>query len=260
MPAFLYSSLLSLLNPLSIAFLLLIAAALLPRRPVARRTFFGLALALILIGGNRWIVAAMLRSLEGQFLPPTPIQSADAIVVLSGGTLPRLPPRPTVEVTDAGDRVLYAAELFRLGRAPLVIVSGDVATGGVAPRSAAEDIAELLERVGVPGSAIVLERKARNTHEHALLLCPVFRERNLGRVLLVTSAIHMPRSLGVFRHACGSVDYIPAPTDFRTTDGPPAPWYRQAVNLLPTSSAFVDFTDAGHEYLGILYYHLRGWL
>ena len=106
----------------------------------------------------------------------------------------------------------------------------------------------------------MLETKARNTHDHAVNLCPMFAERQIRRVLLVTSAIHMRRSLGVFRHSCPTVEYIPAPTDFRAIQRVPAPWYRVVGGFIPTPYNMVDFTDATHEYLGMLYYRLRGWM
>ena len=256
---FFYGVLLSLLNPTSVSLLLLIAAAMCRRRLFVRRMCFSLALAVMMIGGNRWVVGAMIRSLEWRYLPPDPIPAADAIVVLSGGILPRIRPRSTIEVGDAGDRILYAAELFRRHRAPQVIVSGNVATGDMALRPQSEDMAELLETLGVPGSAMVLERKAQNTHDHAVYLCPIFQQRAIRRVLLVTSAIHMRRALGTFQHLCGSIEYHPMPTDFRATEGIGTPWYRHLVDPLPTSRAFLDFSDAAHEYLGIFYYRLRGW-
>jgi len=70
----------------------------------------------------------------------------------------------------------------------------------------------------------------------------------------------MRRSLGVFRHSCPAVEYVPAPTDFRSVDGPPEPWYRQLARIIPTPRTLLDFADVAHEYVGILYYHLRGWL
>jgi uncharacterized SAM-binding protein YcdF (DUF218 family) len=236
------------------------AAFLLRRRPRLRRICYGLAVATLLISGNGWVVHRMVRALEWQYLPPDPMPTADAILVLSGGIHAARPPRPTVEVSEAGDRVLYGAELFRRGRAPQVICTGHVGPGTVGRRPEALDMAELMEMIGIPREKILLETEARNTHEHAVNLCPMFRERQITRVLLVTSAIHMPRSLGVFRRSCPAVEYIPAPTDFRATWQLNIPWYRQAVALLPTPNNLVDFSDATHEYLGMVYYRLRGWI
>jgi uncharacterized SAM-binding protein YcdF (DUF218 family) len=259
MPGFLYSVLLKLLYPTSIALALFLVAAV-TRRQIWRRLLYGLALAVLLICGNGWVVRFMIAPLESMYVPPEPLPSADVIVVLSGAIHARTPPRPTVEVSEAGDRVLYGAELFRRGKAPQIICTGDVGTGAIGVRPEADDMAELLRMIGVPESAIVLERKAQNTHEHAVNLCPIFEARHIRRVLLVTSAMHMPRSIGVFRKLCPAVEYVPAPTDFRVTEGPPIPWYRHVIDPLPTPQSLADFVSVSHEYLGLIYYRLRGWL
>jgi uncharacterized SAM-binding protein YcdF (DUF218 family) len=257
---FLYSVLLRFLSPVPVSLILLIAAPFFRKRVALRRLCYVLGILVLFAGGNGWVVSRMVRALEWQHLPPDPVPSADAILILSGGVRDRRPPRPTVEVNEAGDRVLYGAELFRQGRAPVVFCTGDVGTGGISRGPEAVDMAELLEDIGVPASAIVLETKAQNTHDHAINLCPMFAERQVRRVLLVTSAIHMPRSLAVFRHGCPSVEYIAAPTDFRATAPMPAPWYRRFGGWVPTPNNLVSFTDATHEYIGMLYYRLRGWI
>jgi uncharacterized SAM-binding protein YcdF (DUF218 family) len=254
---YLYSLLLKLLYPTSVALVFLMAALAVKRW---RRIAVALAAAALLVGGNGWVVHAMMRGLEWQYLPPEPVPNADAILILSGGILSRTPPRTTIEVGDPGDRVLYGGELFREGRAPLVICTGHTGTGGIAARPQAEDMADLLVTVGVPRDAIMLEKKAQNTYQHAVNLCPVFEQRGIRRVLLVTSALHMPRSLGVFRRSCPSVDYVPAPTDFRATYDEPTVWYREMTHLWPTPRTLMDFSDAAHEYVGMLYYSVRGWM
>ncbi len=256
MLGFLYSVFLKLLYPTSIALALFLAAAV--TRGGLRRACYGLALAVLLVCGNGWVVRSLTLKLESAHMAPDPIPTADAIVVLSGGIHAKTPPRPTVEVSEAGDRVLFGAELFRRGKAPQIICTGHIGTGSIGRRPEAEDMKDLLLMVGIPESAILLETEARNTHDHAVNLCPTFASRQIKRVLLVTTAMHMPRSLGVFQRSCPAVQYIPAPTDFRATFGPPVPWYRHAASLLPTPQTLADFTNVSHEYLGMLYYWMRG--
>lgn len=258
--AFLYSLLLKLLYPTSIALLLMAAAALLRRHPTAQRACRILAAIVLLVCGNGWVVTAMTRHLEGQFLPRDPVPHADAILVLSGGVVGKTPPRQTIEIADSGDRLLYGAALFKQGKAPQIICTGNVATGGIAPRPASEDMAELLGLLGIPAAAVVTETRSENTHEHAQQLCPMLRQRGAVRVLLVTSAMHMPRAVGVFRQQCADVEFIPAPTDFRAPYQPPVEWYRSGASLLPTPRSLLDFSDAAHEYVGIAYYRMRGWM
>ena len=257
---FLYATLLKFLLPTTIALMLLVAAPLFRRRHRMRRLCYALGILVLVVCGNGWVVNRMVRPLEWRYLPPDPVPSADAILILSGGVRDRRPPRPTVEVNEAGDRVLYGAELFRQGRAPVVFCTGDIGTGSIGTHPEAEDMRMLLEMVGVPKSVIVLETEAENTHEHGVNLCPMFAERQIKRVLLVTSAMHMPRSMGVFQRGCHAVEFIAAPTDFRATEPLPAPWYRQFAVLIPTPNNLVGFSDATHEYIGMLYYWLRGWI
>ena len=258
--SFLYSVFLKLLYPTSLALALLVAAVLLARRRGAQRVCLAMAVMVLLVAGNDWVVAGMTRHLEGQFLPRDPVPEADAIVVLSGGVLGRRAPRPSIEIGEAGDRLIYGASLYKQGKAPQIICTGNVATGGMAPRPASEDMAELLAILGIPDSAIVTETRSENTHDHAVLVCPMLEQRRAGRVLLVTSAMHMPRAMGVFRRGCPAVEFIAAPTDFRAPYDPPMPWYRRGVALLPTPGSLLAFSEAAHEYLGVAYYTLRGWM
>jgi len=301
--SFLYSLLLKLLYPTSLSLLLLGGAVVFRKRRTLCRACFALAVGVILICGNGWLIRGLTKHLEWQYpvlqnygtaegesreLPsevgerlhgPRKAESrngsrttdqqlevsgpplvADAILVLSGGILPPTPPRPTVEIGDAGDRLLYGAYLFRKGRAPHIICTGNVATGGIALRPLAEDMAEFLALLGIPTNSIVTEIKSENTREHAKYLYPVLQQRGFKRVLLVTSAMHMPRSVGVFRHLCPGIEFIPAPTDFRTVQRLPMPWYRHLTALIPTPRSLLDFCEVEHEYLGIAYYRVRGWI
>src|SRR5262245_46977878 len=103
MMGFLYSLFLKLLYPTSIALGLLVIAPFFRRRAGLRRLCYVLGLLVLFVCGNGWVVRSMTYHLESQYPPPNPLPSADAILVLSGGIHAQTPPRPTVEVSDAGD-------------------------------------------------------------------------------------------------------------------------------------------------------------
>jgi uncharacterized SAM-binding protein YcdF (DUF218 family) len=258
--SFLYSILLKLLYPTSLCLLLLAAAVIFRKHKVACRVCFSVAVAVLLVCGNGWLVDALTKHLEWQYLPPNPVPQADCILILSGGTVSRIPPRPTIEITEAGNRVLYGAYLYRQGKAPRVICTGGLADAATGHRAYADDMADLLEMVGVPQDAIIKETKARDTHEHARNVYPMLQERGIKRVLLVTSAMHMPRSLSTFHRLCTGIEVIPAPTDFRVTERIPAPWYHRIGGAIPTPRHLLDFSEVMHEYTGMAYYRLRGWM
>jgi uncharacterized SAM-binding protein YcdF (DUF218 family) len=250
--------------PLGLSVLLILLSLFLSKRVKIQRTGLLFALLILWLSSTRWVSYSLVRSLEWQYLPPAELPTVDAIVVLGGGTEPRQPPRPTVEMNGAGDRALYAAYLYRQGKAPVVLVSGgNIEFLGARQQTPAQDMLEVLEMAGVPAEAVWLQPESRNTYEDALYTHQMLEERHISRVILVTSAMHMPRSVALFRKQ--GVDVIPAPTDFHLTDADwQALWHPNlswlAINLLPDAGSLATTTSAMKEYIGIFIYRLRGWL
>ena len=93
------------------------------------------------------------------------------------------------EVNEAGDRVHYAAKLYKEGKAPLIVVSGGFIDfyGSIVPES--EAMKELLMNLGVPHDAIIEESRSRNTHENALYLREIADKEEFNQILLVTSGL-----------------------------------------------------------------------
>jgi len=252
-----------LLYPLGLAcVLMLVALVTMRRRPRLATRAIVLALLVLLAGGNGWVANWFVRSLEGRAVPSAPLPNADAIVVLGGCLRSGFAPRPAPDFTEAGDRVLYAAQLYQEGKAPLVIVSGGrVDWRGSGPPESG-DMAKILERLGVPVSAIVEEPKALNTYENAVNVKKIMDERGIQRVLLVTSAMHMLRSRLIFKRQ--KIDAIPAPTDFLVTEPDMAELQSSSkatlINFVPDVDRLQKLTRSLKEYLGIVIYRLRGWL
>lgn len=250
--------------PLGLSCLLTIVALVtLWKRPRWAAVAIAAALIVLLLGSNSWVSYALVRSLESPNVPTAEFPNASAIVVLGGGIKPAIPPRPWVDVSEAGDRVLYGAQLYKQGKAPVVIVSGGRIDwkGGGPPE--AEDMAEILKALGVPESAILLEPNSLNTYENAVEVRKVLEANNIDkRVLLVTSATHMPRSRRVFQRQ--GMEPIPAPTDFIVSEQELAElsdsWQSTLLNLLPDASRLEDTTRSLKEYIGMAIYWLKGWL
>jgi uncharacterized SAM-binding protein YcdF (DUF218 family) len=116
--------------------------------------------------------------------------------------------------------------------------------------------------MGVPKQAIWLEDQSQNTYENALNCASLLKSRGITRVILVTSAMHMPRSVALFRKQ--GIEPIPAPSDFTVTE---EGWKELGstpeavlVNILPNAGSLNLTSSALKEYIGLLTYHLRGWL
>jgi uncharacterized SAM-binding protein YcdF (DUF218 family) len=250
--------------PLGLSCLLLILALFSRKSRRTQSAFILLAFLFLWAGGNRWIAFSVVRSLEWQFLPPAEIPSADVIVILGGGTDSADYPRPMVELSAAGDRVLYGALLYKQGKAPLLLLSGgNIKFLGDSSSTPAEQMAEILELTGVPQSALILETQSLNTYENALYSAKILKEKGYKQAILVTSAIHMPRSVALFRKQ--GIEVIPAPTDFKVTE---LQWQNltqpsleaQLINFIPSSTNLEWLTATLKEYIGILVYRLRGWI
>jgi uncharacterized SAM-binding protein YcdF (DUF218 family) len=233
------------------------AASLFQRSRIAS-ILLGVALVVLLCGSNEIISKLIVRSLEWQYLPNGELPQSEAIVVLGGGTRPRISPRPWYEVNEAGDRILYGSWLYKQGKAPLLVVTGGRADWyGEGGNPESEDMAAIAETMGVPVSAIIQESQSFNTRDNAVNTKQILDQRGINKVLLVTSALHMPRSMEIFRKV--GLEVIPAPTDFLSVNNENSKGLAIVLDLLPSAEALKNTTNAIKEYIGLFIYQLAGW-
>ncbi len=220
------------------------------------------ALIILFLSGNNWISHWLAQSLEWQNIVKTELPTADAIVVLGGGTRSQAYPRPDVDFTDAGDRVWYGANLYHAKKAPKIIVSGGRISWQGNGTPEADDLTKLLVKMGVPNLDIIPEANSLNTRDNAVNVQKILQEQNFKTILLVTSAMHMPRSMEIFQHL--GIKAIAAPTDYRVSqleiDQPNLQTEATILSFFPNEDCFSLTTQAIREYVGILVYKLRGWL
>ena len=231
------------------------------KRPKRATWAIALALFILFFSSNPAVSNKFVRTLEQQYLPLDPIPTADAIVVLGGATAPQIEPRPWVEVLESGDRILYGARLYTQEKAPKIILSGGRISwrGGSSSNSEADDMKAIATAMNVPAADIVLEGTSLNTRQNALNVQKILEAQSIKSVLLVTSAIHMPRSIAIFRQL--GINAIPAPTDFLApTQNGPITLEGRILALLPDAQATQEFTRALKEYVGFVIYRLRGWV
>ena len=221
-----------------------------------------LAAAVLILFSNGWVAGRLARSLEWRYLPNEEMPVADAIVLLGGATRAAVYPRSMTEMNEAGDRLLQAVRLYRDGKAPLIIASGGAIDwlGSATPE--ADGMLEILEFMDIPPDSIIVESSARNTYENALRVREIADDLGIERVLLVTSALHTPRSVGIFEKQGFTV--VPAPTDFLVTRGDAsaatASVGARIYHLVSDAQYLALSTKALKEYLGIAVYRLRGWM
>lgn len=255
LPIFLY--------PLGLSCVLLIVSLILILRKRSRLALISVSLTLLILffSSNTWFSDQVVRSLEFQYISSGELPTADAIVVLGGATESAVPPRPWIELREEGDRVLYGAKLYRDKKAPRVILSGGRVDWRPTSTSEAEDMATLMETMGVPRSAMLLEPKSLNTRENAVNTQQIMQAQKIRSVLLVTSAMHMPRSVLIFRKL--GINVIPAPTDYTSIQLDQAAknsTEAAILDALPDADQLRRLTRSLKEYIGIFVYWLRGWI
>lgn len=193
---------------------------------------------------------------ERRFAPITVSASvsADAAIVL-GGTLVG-PVAPSVEenLGEGVDRVLRASRLYKSGKVERIIVSGGNLPWLRVPVPEAEVMKKLLIEWGVPADAILVEGKSRNTRENAVNVKKMLVDQHVESVLLVNSALHMPRAMRVFRRV--GVKAIPSPTDYKVVDR----GQREIMDYLPDAGALGNMTALLREVVGMVYYKFNGWI
>jgi len=231
------------------------------RRPRLARGAAVVALLILFLASNNWFASLLTGYLESRNIPRGPLPTADAIVVLSSNAQPASPPQPTIWVDDAtANRLLYGVKLYREGKAPVVILSGGQLPwlNSLPPMS--QSMAELIELMGVPKSAVIQESASGNTYENALDVKPILQAHDIHKILLVTSAFHMPRALALFKHQ--GIDTIAAPCDFFLAGGGGVSsadvWQAVLIGLIPDTNSLSMTTLAIKELLGLAVYRVMG--
>ena len=194
------------------------------------------SLGLLWLASAHGVALALARTLEAQH-PPIRAEDAEpagAIVLLGGAVRAREPGEPWSDLGPGVDRVVHAARLYRAGKAPWLVASDGSMPWASSPVRPAAETADLLVEWGVPREAILVEERSRNTYENARETRELLSERGIRDVLLVTSALHMPRALAVFRSQ-DSMRSRPPRTTRRSTDrrARPCPWLPSATALGP---------------------------
>lgn len=197
----------------------------------------------------------LMRPLEDRFARPAPPDRIAGIIVLGGAIGSS---RGETSLNDSAARMTDSVALaLRYPEARLAFTGGDASLigrpDGVVWQTEAAAARRFYLSMGIPESRLILEDRSRNTRENAVLLKPMLDQKPGERWLLVTSAWHMPRSVGVFRRA--GIEVIPWPVDY-VTSGTPADHRRISRSV----SHGLGITDlAAKEWVGLVAYRLAGY-
>jgi uncharacterized SAM-binding protein YcdF (DUF218 family) len=190
-----------------------------------------------------FVLTIAFTPLTGFMLRPLSVQEeikdADLLVVLGGGVN-----RGRFLTLSSSHRMVRGIQLYFEGRARKILFSGGIAGRGTVTQASV--LNQEARRLGVPPDDILLEKKSKNTHDQAVEVKKIAEPLQVKSILLVTSFSHMKRALMAFEHAGFKV--YPAFAD---------PYEKYADESLDRLGLFPKLL---HEYGGIVYYKVRGWI
>lgn len=254
---FIASKLLSFaIEPLFWVLVLLLSGLLLAQRwPRQGRRLSWLALTVLVLSSWTSGPEVLLRELESRYPAASTVDPHQfAGVVVLGGALSHSDlwtEHNRIALNEQAERMTEAVALMRQYphlRLLFAGGSGSVLSGGL---SEAQRAKIYFDAMGVDASRVSYESRSRNTYENAVFGATVDGIDNKKPWLLLTSAFHMPRAMGVFTRAGWNA--TPWPVDYRTTAHDS--WFDFSLHSGPRL-----WELALHEWLGFHAYRMVGWI
>lgn len=242
-------------QPLSLALLLLalgLLAGLLTWNRL-RAVASGLAALVLFVTLFTTTGSVLLQVLEDRIpRAELPAGGPACIIMLGGGVEAEvIAARGGFEMNQAGDRFIETLRLAREFPAARILISGGDGSLSGSYEGDASVATRFFEAFGVPADRLIRETESRTTFENVANTKDLLAVNRLDRCLLVTSAFHMPRSVGLFSKL--GLEVLPWPTDFRTTGHAGL-----ALDFTQPSTNSQLTTTALREWTGLLLYYFAG--
>ena len=209
-----------------------------------------IALILLIILSLPIVSRQLIKFLEQGYtlISPNNVDTADTVIVLSG-MIRTIKQNNEIyyEFSDAVDRVFAGIELLKLNKAQKIIL-----TRGKLPWSLGmpegEFLAQFVKSQGTNKNQVILTEVVQNTNDEAIAVSKILPKNS--KIILVTSAFHMPRAKTVFENQ--NLKVIPYAVDFRLGEKK-----MDVLDFLPQANAFKDSSFYFREIIGRAYYSLR---
>ncbi|MDC0096672.1 YdcF family protein [Amylibacter sp.] len=210
-----------------------------------------LAVSILIICSLPIFSNKLIAYLENEYIlsDASSVKTADAIVVLSG-MVRAIDGANGLEYEwrEASDRIFAGIDLIQENKAPILVL-----TGGKLPWSVGKPEGEYLRDIaikyGVPNKNILLTENVENTDQEAKAVAELLNKAS-PKIILVTSAFHMPRAQKVFEAA--GIKIEPFAVDFLSG----ADKYT-IINFIPSAEALYQTSFFIRELIGRLYYSLK---
>lgn len=243
-----------LLAPEKVVLILLFLGATLlwTRKNALGRWLVSIAALILVVGTLLPMSSFLMRPLEERFSPPTNLPKNIAGIIVLGGpekagiTATRGQP----SLSEGGERLITFVGLARrYPEARLIFAGGSGSLTSQEYKS--NDTARMLfELLGLNTDRVLFDAKARNTYENAVNSFELIGRKPEGNWVLITSAYHMPRAVGIFRKVGWNV--IPYPVDYQTTGQWKFDW------KIASLQKYLEFSSGLKEWTGLIIYWMTG--
>ena len=208
--------------------------------------FYAIFLATIPLGET------LIMKLENRFPLQEEIPNDVEGIIVLGGVVDQFlsKNRGTIAINGAVERLTAFADLSKKYPQAQLVFSGGSGVLSKQDLKEAHFVKPIFKQLGMTGRRIYYEDQSRNTAENAKFSKDLVKPSEKGNWIIITSAFHMPRAIGVFRKAGWNV--TPYPVDYRTMVG------KIPGITFNFSGGMSRFGDGLHEWLGLTFYWLTG--
>ena len=253
---FILSKLLSFLtHPFSWAVIGLLIAWFTKKPRLSRYSFRG-SVIMLLIFSNTVIFCEFVRLWEAEGTKIEEVGHYDCAIVL-GGMAEWDNSHSRLSIRRGGDRIWQAINLYHLGKVDKILISGQNGFLAEDKLNEADQFRDVLIQNGIPDEDIIVENQSKNTHENAVESKKMLENYpEVESVLLITSALHMPRSKACFEKE-GFENFDCFTTDHYTGK---ERGYKFSQFIIPNDSNFVSWQALIHEWIGYFSYWIMGYV
>ncbi len=242
-----------LLSPLLWIFLILLYAFF-SKIPARKKMALPAGLLLLFFFSNGFIANKAFHAWEGDPTSLSTLKDYNTAIVLTGVTNYRKGFPDRIFFGKGADRVIHTVQLYKLGKVKKILISGGSSALSGERIAEADQLRLVFRFCGIPDADILLENQSRNTKESSRYTKSLIDSRGInGDFLLVTSAFHIPRSIGCFEKAGLKVE--PYAVDFYSNDGD----VQFEDFIVPTADAISKWTLLIHEVFGYWVYKIMGY-
>lgn len=246
-------------NPIVWILFLMILGLILTRRLAQKRRYrigrcaLFLGMCILFLLSTKPMSELLIYSLEYQFPVPSDeiLTTLDSVAILGGGMYTPQGFRKYPELSNAAySRLCSGVRIFKRSSAETLALSGGGPGNGV--MGEAEVMEALALELGVPENRIVVETTSQNTMQNGVELAKLLSSAQSKRIGLVTSALHMSRSIKVFRKQFPNDTIVPVPVNYIYS-----PDWSNLGSYMPSPEALLKSHYAIHEWIGMVWYAIR---